>query len=179
MTIGIDGTAFEFDGRGIAKVTNALYIAIHKKREDIELILLSKKKPITEFEAKHTTISSTPFVSWRGNYAKYFAKKIELGGVDFVHFPLNGFFSKVYGHIRPKTKIVGTIHDIIPAVIPEYYDMDENDVNGYLSKTQCCINMTDILITDSEHSKQDIIRKLKVKKEPIVIYCAPISSEKT
>ena len=56
--------------------------------------------------------------------------------------------------------------------------MDENDVNGYLSKTQCCINMTDILITDSEHSKQDIIRKLKVKKEPIVIYCAPISSEK-
>jgi len=85
---------------------------------------------------------------------------------DVIHIPyFNPFFPTIPTDLP--TKVVVTIHDIIPLLYPDKY------VSGFkgkvrLKKQKRALTTIDAVITDSEASKKDIVRLLGVPKERIV-----------
>lgn len=90
---------------------------------------------------------------------------------DLVHYPyFDLFFNTLpFFHLAPA---VVTIHDVIPLMFPHQYPAG---VKGglRLQKQKLALKKIQAIITDSEASKADIIKKLGVSSEKIhVIYLA-------
>ena len=170
MKIAIDSSILEYDGRGIAKTVVAFYTVLKRLYPEVELFLMQKKKLVTDFPVEHKKILSPIYLSEECAIKDYFPEQIKKLNIDFVHFPFNGNNAEYFSSVRPKTKIISTIHDIIPAMIPEIYNLSNEEVISYLQTAQKQINNTDILLTISKCSQHDIETNLKVKKEPIIIY---------
>lgn len=79
---------------------------------------------------------------------------------DLVHYPFFDLFLPSLP-IRPWVKTVVTIHDVIPLIFPEQY---KPGIKGRvaLKKQKVALTQVSAVITDSETSKQDIIRLLPV-----------------
>lgn len=88
----------------------------------------------------------------------------EVKDADVVHYPWFDLFSHTLP-IKKKFKTVVTIHDVIPLVFPKQYPMGlRGKVNFLFQK----IALKDCnIITDSETSKRDIAKYLKINKERI------------
>jgi glycosyltransferase involved in cell wall biosynthesis len=75
--------------------------------------------------------------------------------------------------IRHAKKIT-TIHDLIPLRLP-YATLD--DKKSFFFKTQAALEESAIVITVSEHSKQDILTYFEVNPEKIIVTYQPIALE--
>lgn len=170
MKIAIDATILEYDGRGISKATVAFYQNLKKVYPDVELFLLQKKELVTDFFVEHTKIQSPGYMSDEVSLKSYFPQKLKELKIDFVHFPFNGIHVEYFKSVRPDIKTISTIHDIIPAMIPEVYHLSDSDVKKYLDDVQMRIDHTDILLTISKCAKNDLTTYLKLKTNPVVIY---------
>lgn len=101
-------------------------------------------------------------------------KGVELVGsnYDILHIPFfNPFF--VSFPWKKESKIVVTIHDLIPLIYPKYYPPG---FRGYIRflLNKYLISRVNAIITDSETSKKDIVRFLGVPENKIYpIYLAP------
>lgn len=82
---------------------------------------------------------------------------------DVLHFPYDSFL------IRKRGKFVATIHDMLPALFGQnHFSLSPSKaVSSYLFKHRS--KTMDQIITDSECSKRDIIRLLKVPPEKITV----------
>ena len=87
---------------------------------------------------------------------------------DFIHFPWNGNIP----NFLTNTKVISTVHDILPLEIPGYFTRNK-DKDIYLKKMQETLNKSDLVVTVSEYSKNQIIKNFNVKEDPIVIYHGP------
>ena len=170
MRIAVDATILEYDGRGISKATVAFYQNLKKIYPDIELFLLQKKELVTDFFVEHIKIQSPNYISDDIALKSYFPQKIKELKIDFIHFPFNGINVEYFKSVRPEIKTISTIHDIIPAMIPDVYNLSDFEIIKYLKDVQVRVDHTDILLTISECSKNDLITHLKLKTNPIVIY---------
>jgi glycosyltransferase involved in cell wall biosynthesis len=88
-----------------------------------------------------------------------------------VHYPFFDFFFDTLPVTSFENTIV-TIHDVIPLVFPEYY---KPGVKGKLrfEKQKLALRRVKAIITDSESSKEDIIKYLGLPAEKIhVVYLA-------
>lgn len=170
MKIAIDASILEYDGRGISKATVAFYQNLKRLYPEVELYLMQKKKLVTDFSVEHKKIFSPFHLSEEQALNDYFPSQIKELNIDFVHFPFNGNNSECFSSVRPKAKVISTIHDIIPAVIPYIYKMNRDDVARYLAQIQKNIDNSDILLTISECAKQDIEEHLTLKNKLSVIY---------
>ncbi len=91
---------------------------------------------------------------------------------DLIHYP---FFDLFFNTLPLKLgqKIVVTIHDVTPLVFPQAY---KPGMKGYLRflAQLAKLKLVSAIITDSKHSKKDIMNYLKVPFEKIhPIYLAP------
>lgn len=170
MKIAVDATILEYDGRGISKATVAFYQNLKKIYPDIELFLLQKRDLVTDFYVDHVKIYAPSYMSDEIALKSYFPQKLKELKIDFVHFPFNGINVEYFKVVRPEIKTISTIHDIIPVMIPDVYKLSDFDIKKYLQDVQVRIDYTDILITISECSKNDLMNRLKLKTNPIVIY---------
>jgi alpha-1,3-rhamnosyl/mannosyltransferase len=68
--------------------------------------------------------------------------------------------------------VVLTLHDVIPLALPRQYFNDHKDEERYRMKVQRDLHKADIVLTDSECSKRDILAHFKVEREPVVLYPA-------
>lgn len=97
----------------------------------------------------------------------------EVKDVDIVHYPWFDF----YFHTLPIIKIaptVVTIHDVIPLIFKEHYPVGlKGKANFFLQKL--ALKNCKTFITDSEVSKKDIIKYLKIKEEKI--YVIPLATD--
>ena len=68
--------------------------------------------------------------------------------------------------------VVGTIHDVIPMIIPEYVTSPLVRLyNGLVSRGA---RRADLVLVDSEASRRDVLRLLGVPEERVrVVYLAP------
>ena len=94
---------------------------------------------------------------------------------DITHYP---FFDLFFATLpmNPFKKLVVTIHDVIPLIFPKFY---EPGIKGKLKfeKQKLALKNVNAVITDSQASKEDIIKYLNVPEEKIhVIYLAANSS---
>lgn len=90
---------------------------------------------------------------------------------DIVHYPFFDLFFPTLPLIK-KAKTVVTIHDLIPLVFPDYY---QAGVRGKLAwkKQQLALKNVKTIITDSQSSKNDIIKFLNIPPQQVeVVYLA-------
>lgn len=90
---------------------------------------------------------------------------------DVVHYPYFDLFFATLPLTHPAPAVV-TIHDVIPLLFPKAY---RPGVKGRLrlQRQKLALHKAKAIITDSEASKQDIIKKLGVAAEKVhVIYLA-------
>jgi glycosyltransferase involved in cell wall biosynthesis len=85
---------------------------------------------------------------------------------DVIHFPWNSGEIVLAGDCLR----VLTVHDVIPLAIPDMFFETADAQRRFRNKMQRSLDHTDIIITDSESSKRDILKYLQPHSEPIVIY---------
>ncbi len=97
-------------------------------------------------------------------------------GFDLLHVP----YFDLFKNTLPKSlnaKLVVTIHDVIPLLYPKAYPPGIKGKINFL-KQKWNLKKADLIITDSETSKKDIIRYLGVPAQKIkVIYLGPTISK--
>ncbi len=88
---------------------------------------------------------------------------------DLFHLPQNGFRTP---KPQPHTKLIVTIHDLIPYFMPEI--VRSSFLKRFLSEMPEIVNRANQLITVSEFSKNDLINVFQVPAEKIsVVPSAP------
>ncbi|MBU2577823.1 glycosyltransferase family 4 protein [Patescibacteria group bacterium] len=95
--------------------------------------------------------------------------------VDLIHYPFFDFFFLTLPLFKPKKTVV-TIHDCIPLAFPDQYPPGVKGRSKFLIQRTSLTNASAV-ITDSENSKNDIVKYLNYPTEKIhVVYLAADSS---
>lgn len=89
---------------------------------------------------------------------------LQANNVDVYHNPRN-----TGTPLSCKSKIVTTIHDIIPHIYPQYYLNSPVERAYYELMLRLAIKRSDAIITISEFSKQELLRCYDVGKKPIYV----------
>lgn len=103
--------------------------------------------------------------------------EVNLTKYDIIHYPYFELFFRTLPFKKP-TKIVVTVHDLIPLIYPKFYPPG---LKGYLrfNIQRYLLKKADAIITVSETSKKDIVRFLGVDADRItVVRLAPTSAFK-
>lgn len=91
--------------------------------------------------------------------------------LDLIHIP---YFEPFFITLprKPKTKVVVTVHDLTPLVFPKEFPAGlKGKIKWQIQKKR--LKKADHIITDSECSKNDIIKYTRIKEEKIsVVYLA-------
>lgn len=94
---------------------------------------------------------------------------------DIVHYPFFDFF-KTTLPFNPLTKKIVTIHDVIPLIFPDFY---KPGIKGKLrfKKQKLALKTVSAVITDSQASKNDIVKYLGVSPTKIHVVQLAASSD--
>ncbi|MBI2196452.1 glycosyltransferase family 4 protein [Candidatus Daviesbacteria bacterium] len=96
-----------------------------------------------------------------------FTKLTDVKDVDIIHYPWFDLFFHTLP-IRRYFPTIVTIHDLIPLVFPNHYPVGlKGKLNFILQKI--ALSSCKYIITDSNTSKQDIVKFLKIKNERISV----------
>jgi glycosyltransferase involved in cell wall biosynthesis len=85
----------------------------------------------------------------------------QLAGADLIHI------SHFAAPVRRNRPIVVTIHDVIPYVFPAY--RSSTSMRLYLKLISRATRNAEMILTDSECSRRDIVRYLGIDRERIVV----------
>lgn len=104
-----------------------------------------------------------------------FSNLSEVNNVDLVHYP----WFDLYFHTLPLRKpypTVVTLHDVIPLIFPNYYPVGfKGQFNLALQKL--ALGGCKRIITDSNTSKKDIVKVLKIDEEKISVVPLAVSDD--
>jgi len=168
MKLLCDATVLEYPPTGVAKVTFGLYEACQRMDPSLEIVAVHRR-PLSAPLPQGITSSQQgrilPPALWRQLLlpAATFTSKSNV-----IHFPWNGDVPR----LRRTTTVLTTLHDVLPLIIPGYFH-DSDEENRYRNKRQADISRTDLLLTDSEFSRAEILRHFRVRREPVVIPFGP------
>jgi len=85
---------------------------------------------------------------------------------DVIHYP---YFAAPLQRLPRSTGLIVTIHDLIPLALPEY--APSLALKLYFRLVRTAARRADLIMADSEYSKQDILRFLKVPARKVqVVY---------
>ncbi len=160
-------SVLELPATGVAKVVSGLYGAVAERFPEIRLHGIHRRRLASR-------LPSGVQDKWIGRYMgpglwRRLAVPIAARhpGNDVIHFPWNGGVPK----LSPGVRVVTTMHDVLPLTIPGYFASGEAK-ERYRRLRQSDIDRSTLVVTDSEFSKQEIMRHLRVRREPVVIPCA-------
>jgi glycosyltransferase involved in cell wall biosynthesis len=173
MRIGVNTYFFKFPASGSGQYLLHLLQTLAKVDQENEYILL-EPQPISEKIGTPLTfphlVSPVPGLArrnasienliWEQFTSPSAARK---AGVDLLHVP---YFAPP---LFPRTPSVITIHDIIPLRMPQY--RTDPKMKAYLQLITRAAHKATLIITVSQHAKQDILDALNLPAERIrVIY---------
>lgn len=96
-----------------------------------------------------------------------FTKLSDVKEANVIHYPWFDLFFHTLP-LRRNLPTIVTIHDVIPLVFPQHYPRGlKGKINFMLQKM--ALSSCKYIITDSNTSKQDIARLLKIKNEKIAV----------
>lgn len=168
MKIFIDASVFQNPSTGVAKSVAYLYESCFDLMPALEVSALHLHPLSCSLPQNIQTIQCGKYIP--GRFWRNFSMPMYVSQhkPDIVHFPLNGNVPKFLFN----TKVVTTIHDVLPLSLPDYFKSDK-DEQSYRKKVQNDIDRTHLLITVSEYSKKQILNNFDVTVEPVVIYNGP------
>lgn len=186
MRIGVNAFFWGQEATGSGQYTYHLLSALARLNKGYEYILYASRKPdlseMPGFSASFR-VFGTPFSHRCKNLDKLWFEQVAFplacrsASVHLAHVPY--FASPLF----PIVPTVVTIHDLIPLLLPAY--RGSILVRLYTSLVAAAARRAERIITDSESSKNDIMRYLHVPADRVhVVYlaadpaCRPIQDEK-
>ena len=110
------------------------------------------------------------YSNWQINLVENW--KLEIGNFDLVHYP---YFDIFFPTLPKKENMptVVTVHDLTPLVFPEHYPAGIRGKINWLRQKRN-LKKTEAIITDSQKSKQDIVKIVGYPENKVhVVYLAP------
>ncbi|MGZ3609527.1 MAG: glycosyltransferase family 4 protein [Ktedonobacteraceae bacterium] len=173
MKIGINTYFFKFPASGSGQYLFHLLQALAEMDQKNSYVLLDKEPfheivgtfpkfkhlitPVPRLARRNASIEN---LMWEQFTSPSAARK---SGVDLLHVP---YFAPPF---FPRTPSVITIHDIIPLRMPQY--RTDPKMKAYLQLITRAARKATMIITVSQHAKQDMLDALKLPAERIrVIY---------
>jgi glycosyltransferase involved in cell wall biosynthesis len=171
MKIGINALFFQYPATGSGQYMIHLLSALSHADTQNEYILLGPQ-PVDgqNRSAFPYQVNSVPgIVAGHENVQKVVWEQLtgpaaaHRAGVDVFHVP---YFASP---LLPRTPTVVTIHDVIPMRLPAY--QPDAKVKAYMRLVASAAHRATMIITVSQHAKQDMVDALKLPAERIrVIY---------
>jgi glycosyltransferase involved in cell wall biosynthesis len=174
MKVAINAWFEDNPSVGSGQYLKYLLPALLEADDALELVLVSPKPFKTQVETDRLRFhhAATPFSNQSSNLAKLWFEQITFPrickklGVDVAHVPYFG------SSLSPDVPTVVTIHDLIPVVLPEY--RGSVMVRLYTALVAAAAPRADLILADSEASRQDILQHLGVPAEHVrTVYLAP------
>jgi len=171
MKIGINALFFQYPATGSGQYMIHLLAALAQADTQNEYVLLGPQpvdgKNASTFPYRVQAVPG--IVGGNENIQKVVWEQVtgpaaaRKAGVDIFHVP---YFAPP---ILPRTPTVVTIHDVIPMRLPAY--QPDAKVKAYMQLVASAAHRATMIITVSQHAKQDMINTLKLPAERIrVIY---------
>lgn len=160
----IDGKFLEQTPRGIARATVALYAACAELDPSLEICVLHRQNLRANLPDRIDSwhcLPNLPDRLWRGTVIP---SMTWLRRASFVHFPANGEIPA----LLPAGRVILTLHDILPLEIPGFFRSEKAQAE-YEKRLKSDIERADLIITDSEYSKQRITEVFHPRSEPEVV----------
>ncbi len=178
LRIGLNGLFWSQERTGSGQYTRHLWQELDRSGPD-EYHLLSFDSNLKDLSATDLRTIAVPKLVQRGgeNITKVWWEQAGLpqlmkqaaqtgNGYDVLHYP---YFAAPLAKLPPHTGLVVTIHDLIPLALPEY--APSLSLKLYFRLVSTAARRANLILTDSEHSKRDILRFLKVPSRKVqVVY---------
>lgn len=104
-----------------------------------------------------------------------FTRLDEIKDADIIHYPWFDLFFHTLPLKKPFPTVI-TIHDVIPLIFPEHYPVGiKGKINFFLQKI--ALKNCRFIITDSQTSKKDIIKHLKVTADKVKVIPLAVDSK--
>ncbi len=176
MKVAINAWFWDRPAVGSGQYLKYVLPALLTADDSLEISLISPKPftppPDSSLPNLKWHVAQTPLPNQHSNMAKVWFEQITFPrackklGVDLAHVPYFG------SALAPRTPTVVTIHDLIPMVLPEY--RGDWRVRLYTSLVAVAAPQANIILADSQASKQDILARLNIPDEQVrVVYLAP------
>jgi len=167
MKIGINALFFQHPATGSGQYMSHLLAALAKIDPCNEYVLLGPRpvkqqsSPAFPYQVKAVpgfagTNENIEKVLWEQLVGPAAARQ---AGVDLFHIP---YFAPP---LLPRTPTIVTIHDVIPLRLPSY--QAGTGVKAYMQLVSRAAHRAAMIITVSQHAKQDIMDALKLSAERI------------
>jgi len=114
-----------------------------------------------------TLLMPTPFDRRNRNLAKVWFEQVAVlqaaqqQRADLLHVPYFG------SPLRKRVPVVVTVHDLIPLLLAPY--RGSRAVRAYMRLAAAGARRADLIIADSQHTRQDIVRHLGVLPERVAV----------
>ena len=89
-----------------------------------------------------------------------------VGDIDLVHYTSFDVFFKTIPFIKRHPSVV-TVHDLIPIMFPKHFPAGVRGRIKWSINKQVLKNATNAIITDSDSSKNDIVKQLKISNKKV------------
>ena len=183
MRVGINGLFWPQENTGSGQYTRQLWYFLQQLNgdslddEQVDYALLGYTPLLTlsDVPASQQRLAQLPsFVQSRGeNAIKLWWEQVGLPGLtkrekakgnafDVIHWPY--FAASLIKPPAPCATVV-TIHDLIPLILPEY--TPSVSLKGYFRLVSQAARQATLVLADSEHSRQDILRLLKLPENKV------------
>jgi len=181
MKIGIDISQIVFQGTGVAQYTKKLVENLLRIDKENEYVFfgssLRQKKRLDDYlanlaERKNVSVKTFPFPPL---LLEFLWNKLHLLPIERLIGPVDVFHSSDWLQAPIRAKKVTTIHDLIVYKYPESFQQrGGHDVVANQKRRLGWVKKEgDLIIVDSEATREDVIEVLKIPQERIhVVYLA-------
>ena len=167
MRVGYEGSAYMEPTTGVGQYVRALWHEFQRGVSGVEPIMLlpGPRAALPELPAGEVIIEEPPRRFTTGKARKLWWEQVGLpravrrSGVELVHVP---YHSAPLLRDRP---YVVTIHDLVPLAYPVY--MNSRQMRLYYRLACAIAPRAELILTDSNHSADDIHRHLGVPRDRI------------
>jgi glycosyltransferase involved in cell wall biosynthesis len=158
--------------RGIDRSLVKLLSSIKHQYQDVEILLIAYND-VSKLNLPTIELKQLSSIEIKRDFSDVsILKNYKL---DFIVCYFNGFLIEKFISLKPTTKLISVLHDIIPIlpIFSHYYNQDY-----YIPLYTDVIKYSDSIISDSQHTKNDIINFFTPSSIPIppieVVHLAPL-----
>ena len=168
LSVALDATVFELHATGVAKTTLMLYEACARQCPGLRVFAIHRHElapSIPVLPAPLVSVTPCRWMPGRVWRATALPAVAALRAADAVHFPWNGKIPRML----PGTPVVMTLHDVLPLEIPGFFRTPGEEA-VYTRGVQRDLDRADVILTVSEWSRTQILKRFKLRSYPVVLH---------